>query len=73
MEERPGKPAGNIGFGIIGAEAITMSIGSLLSFGWGRRFSICLFAVAVSIGFSIGQRLRADDFQMPPDPQAPKR
>jgi hypothetical protein len=55
----------NIGFCNIGAEAIPISIGSLFGFGSGRSFSIWLFVLIFIFGFSIGQRFRAEDFQIP--------
>jgi hypothetical protein len=54
-----------MGFCNIGAEAIPISIGSLLGFGSGRSFSIWLFVVIFIISFSIGLRFRAEDFQIP--------
>ena len=54
-----------MGFGKIWAEAIPISIGSLLGFGSGRSFSIWLFVLIFIFGNNIGQRFRADDFQIP--------
>jgi hypothetical protein len=58
-------PAGNMGFCNIGAEAIPISIGSLLGFGSGRSFSMLLFVLIFIISISIGQRFRAEEFQIP--------
>jgi hypothetical protein len=57
--------AHNSGFCNIGAEAIPISSGSLLGFGSGRSFSIGLFVLIFIFGFSIGQRFRAEEFQIP--------
>ncbi|MEQ1554824.1 MAG: YdeI/OmpD-associated family protein [Ferruginibacter sp.] len=57
--------ATNMGFCNIGAEAMPISIGSLLGCGSGRRVSIWLFVVIFIISFSIGFRYRAEDFQNP--------
>ena len=54
-----------MGFGKIWAEAIPITIGSLLGFGSGRSFSIWLFVLIFILGNNIGQRFRADDFQIP--------
>jgi hypothetical protein len=59
------KPATNSGFCNIGAEAIPFSSGSLLGFGSGRSFSIWLFVLIFIFSISIGQRFRAEDFQIP--------
>jgi hypothetical protein len=65
IEERLNGTAGNSGFCNIGAEAIHISIGSLLGCGSGRSFSILLFVLIFIISISIGQRFRAEDFQIP--------
>jgi hypothetical protein len=57
--------AGNSGFCNIGAGAIPISIGSLLGCGSGRSFSIWLFVLIFIFSISIGQRFRAEDFQIP--------
>jgi hypothetical protein len=54
-----------MGFCNIGAEAIPMGSGSLLGFGSGRSFSIWLFVLIFNFSISIGQRIRAEDFQIP--------
>ena len=54
----------NKGFCNIGAEAIPISIGSLLGCGSGRSFSIIFCTLFVHL-FSIGQRFRAEEFQIP--------
>jgi hypothetical protein len=45
-------PAANIGFCNIGAEAIPISIGSLLGFGSGRSFSIIFCTLFVHLFFN---------------------
>jgi hypothetical protein len=57
--------AHNSGFCNIGAAAIPISIGSLLGCGSGRSFSMYLFVLIFIFSISIGQRFRADDFQIP--------
>jgi hypothetical protein len=54
-----------IGFCVIWAEAIHISIGSLLGCGSGRSFSIGLFVLIFIFSFSIGQQFRAEVFQIP--------
>jgi hypothetical protein len=49
----------------IGAEAIPISIGSLLGFSSGRSFSIWLLVVNFIISFSIGLSCRADTATIP--------
>jgi hypothetical protein len=65
LTDREDGYAHNIGFCNIGAEAIPISIGSLFGFGSGRSFSMLLFVLIFIISFSIGQRFRAEDFQIP--------
>jgi hypothetical protein len=62
---RQNKAAHNTGFCNIGAEAIHINIGSLLGIGSGRSFSIWLFVLIFIISISIGQRFRAEEFQIP--------
>jgi hypothetical protein len=54
-----------MGFCNIGAEAIPISIGSLFGFSSGRSFSMLLFVLIFIFSISIGQRFRAEDFQIP--------
>jgi hypothetical protein len=49
----------------IGAEAIPIGSGSLFGFSSGRSFSIWLFVLIFIFSISIGQRFRAEEFQIP--------
>jgi hypothetical protein len=65
LTEEERKTTANIGFCNIGAEAIHINSNSLLGFGSGRSFSIWLFILIFIFSISIGQRFRAEDFQIP--------
>ena len=65
LNEKVERRTANSAFCASVADGSPMNSGSLLGFGSGRSFSIWLFVLNFIFGNNIGQRFRADDFQIP--------